>query len=252
MTKRPGEIANGPPGGVRRLLRDSVFYPCSGLHGLPVELLGHRWQTFVYADYNIDPKQLEAACREREFRGYELDELEFLPWNTLFERPWSAVRRDLELVAERDSRPVSEPFIAFSSWNLRADFSDQHGPARFTLWFIRLEAVTTYRELYVQRRIAPRCLVDVCPGLAFGGNYPGYREALAKALLTNPAGLPSHVLHDLDTADFTNLSERATLNRYEPVGRYGESGTRSLVLARLKPVEDEYVDQCLDLLESDL
>lgn len=196
-----GDARPGPPGGVRRLLRESVFYPCSGLDGRPVQLLGRRWQTFVYADYGIDAEQLETECRKRGFRGYDLDGLEFMPWHCLLKRPWSAIRRDLDLFAERGGPPVPEPFIACGDWNRRAEFSDEHGPARFTLWFIRLEAVTAYRELYVRQRVAPRCLVDVCPGLAFGGNYPGYREALSVALFENPAGLPGHFLHDLDAAD---------------------------------------------------
>ena len=204
-----------------------------------MELLGRRWQTFVYADYDIDPEQLETECRERGFRGYDLDELEFMPWNSLFERPWSAVRRDLDVVAEQDGRPVPEPFIAFSTWTRQAGVADEHGPARFTLWFIRLEAVTAYRELYVRRRAAPRCLVDVCPGLGFGGNYPGYREALREALFENPAGLPGHLLHDLDASDITAFPDRAALDSYEPSDRFGASGAnpgmRSLVLARLKP-----------------
>ena len=227
----------GPPGGVRSLLRDSVFYPCSGMHGRPVELLGSRWQTFVYADYNIDADQLETQCREHGFRGYDLAELEFMPWNSLFERPWPAVRRDLDFVAERLGHPMPEPFVAFSAWNRQADISDEHGPARFTLWFIRLEAVTVYRELYVRRRVAPRCLVDVCPGLAFGGNYPGYREALGKALFATRAGLPKHLLHDLDASDISDLPYRRVPGRYEPVGP-GEGSVanrrmRSLALARL-------------------
>jgi hypothetical protein len=205
-----------------------------------MELLGRRWQTFAYADYDIDPDQLETECRERGFRGYDLDDLEFMPWNSLFRRPWSAVRRNLDLIAERDNRPVPEPFIAFSAWTRQAGVSDEHGPARFTLWFIRLEAVTAYRELYVQQRVAPRCLVDVCPGLAFGGNYPGYREVLGEALFENPAGLPSYLLHDLDASAIAGLPYRAALDRYEPVGQgegplFGNPGTRSLVLASRKP-----------------
>ena len=239
VTKRAASSAqSGPPGGVRRLLRDSVFYPCSGLDGRPVELLGRRWQTFVYADYDIDRERLETECRERGFRGYDLDELEFIPWNSLFKRSWSAVRRDLDLVAERRGVPVPEPFIASCNWIRQADVSGDHGPARFTLWFIRLEAVTAYRELYVRRRVAPRCLVNVCPGLAFGGNYPGYRDALSVALFENPAGLPDHLLHDLDVGDFPMLSDRVALDRYDPLGPAGEtvgrSGNRRLVLARRK------------------
>jgi hypothetical protein len=204
-----------------------------------VELLGRRWQTFVYADYDIDPERLETECRERGFRGYDLGELGFLPWNSLFKRPWSVIRRDLDLFAERGGYPVPEPFIALSAWNRRAEFCDEHGPERFTLWFIRLEAVTAYRELYVRRRVAPRCLVDVCPGLAFGGNYPGYREALSAALFENPAGLPDYLLHDVDAHDITAPPDRTALDRYAPVGRRGPPGanseTPSLALARLKP-----------------
>ena len=189
------------PGGVRRLLGDSVFYPCSGLDGRPVQLLGSRWQTFIYSDYGIGRDQLETECRERGFRGYEHDQLLFLPWRSLFRRRWSTVRKDLDSLAGQGGPAVQEPFIAFSQWNRLADFGDEHGPSRFTLWFIRLEAVTTYRELYIRRRVAPRCLVDVCPGLAFGGNYPKYREALEEALGENPAGLPRHFLRDLEAPD---------------------------------------------------
>lgn len=220
------------------MLRESVFYPCSGLHGLPVEVLGHRSQTFVYADYAIDPERLEGQCRGPGFRGYDLDELEFLPWNSLFERPWATVKRHLDLMAGRHGVAVPEPFIAFSSWRRQEDVSDDHGPARFTLWFIRLEAVTAYRELYVQRRVAPSCLVDICPGLAFGGNYPEYRRALSDALFANRAGLPGHLLHDLEAKFSPTPSDRAALDRYDPVGLTGTtvgcSGNRRLVLARRK------------------
>ena len=198
---REGSMYRARFGGIRKILGDSVFYPCSGLDGRPVQLLGSRWQIFIYADYGIDPEQLEIECRERGFLGYETDELEFLPWKTLFKRAWSTVRKDLDLFAAHDGPEVPEPFIAFSEWNRQADFGDEHGPERFSLWFIRLEAVTAFRELYVRRRVAPRCLVDVCPGLAFGGNYPGYREALNVALFENPAGLPRHVLRDLESPD---------------------------------------------------
>jgi hypothetical protein len=177
-----------------------VLYPCSGFDGRPVQFLGSRWQTFVYADYGVEPEQLEAECRERGFRGYEMEDLVFVPWKTLFKRAWSTVRKGLDLFATQGGPEVPEPFIAFSEWNRQADFGDEHGPERFALWFIRLEAVTAYRELYVRQRVAPRCLVDVCPGLAFAGrNYQGFREALSVALFENPAGLPRHYLHDRDS-----------------------------------------------------
>jgi len=193
-----------PSSAVRKLLRESVFYPCSGLDGRPVQLLGRRWQKFVYADYGINPEQFETECRERGFRGYDLDGLEFMPWHYLLKRPWSAIKGDLDLVAERGGPQVPEPFIASSTWNRQTEFNEEHGPARFSLWFIRLEAVTAYRELYVQHRVAPQCLVDVCPGLAFGGNYRGYSEALEVALFENPAGLPRHSLTDLESSDPAN------------------------------------------------
>ena len=71
-----------------RFLRECVFYPCSGLHGTPIQFLGKRFPRFLYADYSVDRERFDEAIHGRGFKGYRLRATEELDPENVFGMSW--------------------------------------------------------------------------------------------------------------------------------------------------------------------
>ena len=65
-------VKDESPFPIRRLLRDSLYYPSSGFDGKPVKYLAGKILSFVYVDYGYTRNELFAELEERGFRGYDL------------------------------------------------------------------------------------------------------------------------------------------------------------------------------------
>jgi hypothetical protein len=164
---------------LHKLLRDSLYYPCSAFDGDPVKHLAGNVLSFVYADNLYSCGQLLAELENRGFRGYD---------------PLSAPRsvEPQELTAADWNWP--EPFFCiWSVFQRREGCDPNHGPKRFSLLYICSEAARTFRALYIENRVAPRAVAVIQPSSDTIKDPKG--EFARDVLRCNPGGRPKILLY---------------------------------------------------------
>ncbi len=181
-------------------LNNSVYYPCSGLHEKPLEILGSLSPNFLYADNGVDFENVQN--NKRLSCGYCRINFEDLE------------PTDLHLIEKRGDERAT--FVALSHFERLSENSDEHGPNQIHLVFTGGEGVNTYATVYNIRVVAPTCLVHICPGQGFVENYC---ENLALAMEENLEGLPKYLLIDeagcnADTQYYLRTVESYTPLRY--------------------------------------
>jgi len=160
-----------------QLLRDSLYYPASGLNGTPVKFLAGNVYSFIYADYGVD-------------RTAFLDNLNGTDPECGFRHYHSMCQRDVfrEDIVPNDWRPPITPtehgdrqrleereracrlFGHWSVWQRDATASTAVGPERFSFLFLAGEMSAIYQGLYSRMGIAPRILAIIQPG-TMGGEW---------------------------------------------------------------------------------
>lgn len=212
---------------INNFLEECVYYPCSELDGKPVTFLGKRFQRFFYADYSVDRARFDKFIREG-FTGYQLSAIDELSPEIVFGMSWKAVEQRCASTLSQVHFEWSAPFVVLSRFERVPAFNDDHGPATFEFMFARCEAIATFISVFSRRKITLKCLVHICSGIGFGGNFSEYPKELSHALLENDGGLPAFMFYDSmgsnrDFGDYLDLIEK-----YKPVEHCG-----GLILARL-------------------
>ena len=202
-------------------LKESVFYPCSHFDGAPVKFLGRFFSSFLYADRSVSREEFETASRDKGFLGYSCIGIEGIEPKLLF----GTQKGEFMLGPEENrSQPPfggKTPFVALARFERLNGFSILHGPDLFHLMFSNSEAVTTYLSVFTRRGFAPKCLVHIRSGIAFGGNYTDYPTILADTVESSQGGLPKHILYDeqggsTQWGDYLRLVEK-----YEHLKKWG-------------------------------
>jgi hypothetical protein len=180
------------------LLAQSLYYPSSSFDGDPIAYLGGNNHSFVYVDYGEERDGLLKALKEPGFLGYRIlchrpvleAELTPMGWSPVF--PNGRPRRP-------PPRWVRPPFCEWIILERDAEFSDDHGPERFSLLFLCADGVATFQALYVGNGVAPGTVAIIQPGHGlFGGNWTNFTDPdgpFVQAVLGNPAGRPEFLLH---------------------------------------------------------
>ncbi len=193
------EDALDSPVRIQDLLRDSVFYPASGLDSDPMQLLGHHFWSFVYADYGFTPESIQAVLSADKFAGYKIlrrrsvieDEIPLAGWN-------SESAGYLEGGNIREAREKATP--PFAEWALlERNYGPEKPPELMSFLFVGADGVTLFQRLYHKNGVAPACVAIIQPGDGMGDqNWTDFRNPtayLARAVLSNPAGSPRFLLH---------------------------------------------------------
>lgn len=190
----------------RWLLRESVFYPCSGKDGRPVQCLGRDYQSYVYVDYGHDEHWLDATLEQRPFAGYGVAVNVAVDAGVLLGCSWEeldAMRPAGELARIQSAQMNSSSARANDQWARWLVFRREPnrqatwGPAYFSLLYVCAEALAVFRRLYVAANQRPAVLCLISPTTGYGGNWDEFAHptsALAEAVLTNPAGIPRYLL----------------------------------------------------------
>lgn len=191
----------------RWLLRESVFYPCSGRDGRPVQCLGRDYQSYVYVDYGHDEAWLQAQLELRPFEGYELAVNIAVEAQALLGCNWKdldATRPVGELARVQAARrnvdgstPAGDQWARWLVFRRRPDRQPDWGPAYFSLLYVCAEALAVFRRLYAEAQRRPAVLCLISPTTGFGRNWNEFdhpTSALAEAVLTNPGGIPRFLL----------------------------------------------------------
>lgn len=181
---------------LQQILEDSLFYPASGIDGTPIR----HWQegilSFVYVDTSYSKAAFENVIQSAPPSGYSVYASRGLSPLELTPRGWTpTIPAELDherYLAAMDSVGAS-PATAFASrtvFERNSVLSDSHGPLRFSLLFIRAEAVAAYQAIYVSNKIRPKMFAILRPGVGFGGNFSNFDDVLLSVMKTNLAGMP--------------------------------------------------------------
>ena len=195
------EQVKNEPLPLRLLLKNSVYYPASGLDGGVIKYcnttgrdMGIR--SFVYCDYNTNEVEL---CDNvaNHFRGYTI-----FAHRSVAAEELGVKRLSMEPIDDRAKgkhlTPEEEPFCHWFIMEREDAFDDEHGPKHFSLLFLCCEGVTAYVQLYCHNEIVPTALAIIQPGTGFGGNWTDFRDcygALSYVIGHTPQGMPRWIFN---------------------------------------------------------
>lgn len=203
--KMPKWLANvdtenqSSPFPLKEILKNSLYYPSSGLDGDPVKYLSGNIHSFVYVDYGIGSDKLEAELNSPGFNGYHkilsrsITEKELTPngW-----QPSLPSRHDGD--PERDREYMEKPFATWSVFQRDDGLGSEHGAERFSLLYLCADGVAAFQALYLSNNCSPLGIAIIQPGYSMGGNWTDFTDptkSLATTLLNNPVGKPKILLY---------------------------------------------------------
>jgi len=189
-------IANEPfP--LKKVVDGSLFYPASGLDGSPLR----HWpldqiRSFVYVDWSINKDIFETVVRQNPPCGYSLIGMryvikeEIIPNGLMLGIPLLVNEHDY---VSRMRMSGATPHNSFAYWCVferNEGRCEDHGPERFSLFFIRAEGAAAYQAVYNANGLRPGAIAILRPGTGFGGSFPGFEEVMLDVMHRNRVGLP--------------------------------------------------------------
>ena len=185
---------------LRLILRDSLYYPCSGFDGKPVKYLAGKILSFVYVDYGYTRNELFTELEESGFHGYDvvasrsISERELAPQGW---RPPPLEQHDGD--PTRRCRWIKDSFCEWFLFQRREDVPASHGPSRFSLLYLCADGVAAFHALYVANSIAPKIVAVIRPGCGpLSGAWTDLTDStkiFARSVLGNFGGQPEFLLY---------------------------------------------------------
>ena len=202
--KMPEWLANvdaenpSSPFPLKEILRDSLYYPSSGLDGDPIRYLSGNIHSFIYVDYGIGSDELEAELNNPGFNGYHKILSRSITEKGLTPNGWQPSppsRHDGDPAIYRDD--MVKPFVTWSVFQRDDGLDSEHGAERFSLLYLCADGVAAFQALYLSNQCFPQGIAIIQPGHAMGGNWTDFTDpskSLAKNVLSNPVGKPQILL----------------------------------------------------------
>ena len=175
---------------LKALLKNSVFYPASGVCGEAIKALSARYNSFVHVDYSTRRENVIQHLRKDFSEMFDLVGITDIPIDAVIPphfRPPVPVFNEHEL--ERMSNDpvirdlfhgqVVRPFVVWAMYRLKPEFpSSQFLKAReFSILHIGGEACAVFESVYFRNKINPAAIAILWPSEGFGDNW---------TLFTNP------------------------------------------------------------------
>lgn len=191
------QLQNGPfP--LTDILQDSLYYPGAGHDGKPVKWLAGNVYSFVYSDYGVSKTSLlsDLIGPGEGFRGYGVLAFRDVTMQELIPQGWTPMMPDY-----RDGNPklfqdsIQQPYAIWAVLERLPEFTDEHGPQRFSLLYICCDGAAGYQALYNSNQIKPKILFLIDHG--FGGNWTNFEhpeKILARSVRANAQGLPDFLV----------------------------------------------------------
>lgn len=176
LTLTANKIQQGPfP--LKKLLKESLYYPACDIDGELIRYCNLHFSkfgicSFVYADYQTGEDRLLEHLDE--FLGYHLLAHRHLtPEDIGADKPLEMP----EYINPEEYRRFQDEWHPFAHWAVlerNDEYGDDHGPKRFSLFFLGAEGVAAYEGLYNVNRITPKAIALIQPGHAFGFNWTNF------------------------------------------------------------------------------
>lgn len=192
------ETISATPFPLKEIITDSLYYPSSGFDGYPVKFLAGNFLSFIYVDYGHTERDLNYELKNYSFTGYETIARRSLTANDLAPNGWTPIQPlPIDGNPLKHDNWIKKTFAEWMVFQRQADFSDEHGPARFSLVYLCADGVAAFQALYISSKITPKAVAIIRPGTGFGANWTNFRDPkqiFARTVLQNPAGIPEFLL----------------------------------------------------------
>ena len=173
------------------VLKDSLYYPASGLDGDPIRHLGGYIHSFVYTDYSVGETKIAESLVDpkHQLKGYRL----------IFSKNVSeTVFGSSPPYEQNGSKAATLPYALWAVLERLNEFGTNHGPRRLSFLFIGGEAVQVFKHLYIDNGETPEVVAIIHCGIGWGGvcnDLADRRQQLAQDVLDHCARQPRFVLY---------------------------------------------------------
>ena len=185
---------------IKEVLSASLFYPAAGIDGSPIRHWVIGVDSFIYVDALASKTDYLEKIKNNAFKGYGLLAQRVLTKSDLTPQGWLPMKPK-SLETDSYNKCVADlmadntgPFAIWAVFERLPDYSENHGPTRFSLLYIRGEACATYQALFVANRLLPKVICLIRPGTGFGGNFSNFEEVFLETILMHKEGLPPQLL----------------------------------------------------------
>lgn len=184
---------------LENILKDSLYYPSSGIDGDPIKYLSGNFFSFIYVDYGYAEDDVMRAFRSSGFRGYDVLSIRSVTEKELTPNGWQPMPP-----GRGDGNParykawIQKPFCSWTVFQRQSDFSEEHGPARFSLLYLCADGVAAFQALYIANKVSPKAVAVIQPGHAFGGNWTNYTDPnkiFGRSVLDSALRAPEFLLY---------------------------------------------------------
>lgn len=197
---------------LKKILKNSTFYPASGIDATNIEGLSKYTNSFVHVDYSVPENEVKRALNE-DFRavGYKLIGLKHIPDSELTPNgftPNNFPLKDSEKERLNHLEQAAKSHKPFCFWAIYEIDETLTGSIsgkikKFSLLHIGGEACATFDALYVNNDINPKAVAILNPGEGYGDNWTKFRDPeyrLFKLMQLNSeknsVNLPEYVFTD--------------------------------------------------------
>ena len=185
------------------LLRDSCFYPSSGLDSSPILIANGCVHSYIYVDYGIEKNEFVDALQTHGFSPYKLlfsrdYEIEKVVPNGLW--PSDDFITDnhdhIQIKNLNAAKNSCKPFAHWSVWQRKEKLVENVGPPLFRLLFLCCDAIAVYKNLYCHNKITPKVIALIQPGHEFGNNYTKFNlsEGPLWKMVSSEGVVPDYIL----------------------------------------------------------
>ncbi|WP_409771615.1 hypothetical protein [Thermaurantimonas sp.] len=215
---------------INELLDNSFYYPACGFDWGIIKFYGREIQSYFYCDYATGEEALLKHLND--FRGYKLLGHRPIRKEELIPNGWQMhlpPNFDIKQYY-RYKQEFKIPFAHWAVYERMENFSEAHGPNRFSLIYIGGEGVATYQALYWSNKKTAKALAIIQPGTAFGLNWTNFSDrngALAWVVLKNQYGKPDIIFYGGYGMGYNNFNWKdykyeRTISPYYSEGPFGE------------------------------
>lgn len=170
---------------INEILKNSTFYPASGIDATNIEGLSAYTNSFVHVDYSIPETEVKRALNE-DFTavGYKLIGLKHISEKELTPNGFKPNNFSLQnsekerLNFLEQAKKSQKPFCYWAIYEIDETLtgSTKGKIKKFSLLHLGGEASATFDALYVNNEINPKAIAILNPGEGYGDNWTKFTD----------------------------------------------------------------------------